>query len=155
MNIRTKAYPWGNGDEVNLFEPVGLFCSLLTTFSTDAFVSHVLFPSEDEWEFSKYGCNKRAREESRGGFECWWMFKFTNSVVLAGTRRLIIIIRMSRTSRVEKVGGLGGIRGQLGRRCEGERQAFGNARFKPSVTLRYMLYLVLCRSASMDYERMV
>ena len=32
MNIRTKAYPWGNGDEVSLSgSPVGLSCSLLIT----------------------------------------------------------------------------------------------------------------------------
>ena len=29
MNIRTKAYPWGNGDEVSLSELIRLFRSLL------------------------------------------------------------------------------------------------------------------------------
>lgn len=32
MNIRTKAYPWGNGDQVCLSGLVGLFCSLLIIF---------------------------------------------------------------------------------------------------------------------------
>ena len=48
--------------------------------------------------------------------------EFANSdVLLAGTRRSIIIIRMSRTARLEKVGGSVGIRGQLGGGCDGER----------------------------------
>ena len=31
MNIRTKAYPWGNGDQVSLSGFMGVFCSMLIT----------------------------------------------------------------------------------------------------------------------------
>ena len=62
---------------------------------------------------------------------------------------------MSRVGRLESAGGSVAIQGQLGEGCEGERQAFGNARFKPSVTLRSLLYLVLCSSSSMDFERLL
>lgn len=48
-----------------------------------------------------------------------------------------------------------GILGQSGGRCEGERQDIGNARLKPSVNLRSILYLVLGKSAPMDFEHML
>ena len=81
---------------------------------------------------------------------------FANSdALLAGTRRSIIIIRMSRTLRLRKVGGSVGTRGQLGGGCEGDRQDFGNTRFQPSVIFGSMLYFVLYRSTSMDFKLML
>ena len=62
---------------------------------------------------------------------------------------------MSRVSRLGSVGGSVAIQGQSGGGYGGERHAFGNASFKLSVTLRIMLYLVLCRLASMDFKRML
>lgn len=94
-----------------------------------------------------------APEEPRGGIGNRWTCRLTNSDVLVGTRRSIIIIRMSRVSRLESVGGSVAIQGQSGGGYEGEPQAFGNARFKLSATLRSMLYLILCRSSSMDFDR--
>ena len=50
--------------------------------------------------------------ESGGLLEVGGCGTFANGDVLAGTRRSIIIIRISRTLRLEKVGGSVGIRGQ-------------------------------------------